>query len=128
MTTPDARKGKYSGHGLSVTVANGRLVIEIGIHVLAHAVSYAEWANPYDESRDDYVRTFAITDPEQFAKDVRHAMLHEEEDGSTPLSVFIDKASSDAVDDGSLGLDENFDHVIKHGEFSPLEIWAKEIP
>jgi hypothetical protein len=55
--------------------------------------------------------------------DVVHEMLREREDGSTPLSDFLDKMSQNAIDDGSLGLHEDFDHRIKHGEKSPLETW-----
>src|SRR6185312_1784602 len=89
------------GKPLIVEAKNGQLIISIGEHVLAHALTYAEWANPYDENRDDYIRTFAITDAHEFAKDVMHAMLDEREDGSTPLGDFLDKMSQAAVDDGS---------------------------
>lgn len=106
---------------LSVTVKNGELRIGIGVHVLAHAASYADWANPFDEERDDYIRTFAITDAVEFAKDVRHAMLAQAEDGSSPLSNFLDKAMSDAVDDGSMACEEA---IIKHGTTAPNETWA----
>ena len=119
----DEGNRRSDGLPLGVEVTDGTLVIEIGIHTLAHAVSFADWANPYDEKSGDYVRPFAITDPQQFAKDVRCAMQSEREDGSTPLSDFIDKMSQDAIDQGSLGLHENFYHRIKHGEKSPLETW-----
>lgn len=113
----------YYGRPLGVAVRDGRLMIQIGIDVLAYAIAYSDWANPFDEARNDYIRTFAIVDPEQFAKDVQHAMLREREDGSTPLSDFIDQAAQDAISDGSLGLHED-EQVIKHGEFSPFETWA----
>lgn len=57
----------HYGKPLAVRVKEGRLVIEIGTHVLAHACTYADWANPFDEEADDYIRTFAVTDAEQFA-------------------------------------------------------------
>lgn len=111
-------------HPLAVTVEREVLVIRIGVHVLAHAAIWSDWANPYDETTGDYVRNFAITEPEVFADDVKHAMLHEREDGSTPLSDFVDKMSEAAVEDGSLGLHEDFNHRIPHGEKSPLEtLW-----
>jgi hypothetical protein len=122
METP-AGSGHYYGKPLGVRVENGRLVIEIGIDVLAYAAAFSDWANPFDERCDDYIRSFAIANPEQFAKDVQHMMLQEREDGSTPLSDFIDTASEEAVNDGSLGLDEN-EHTIKHGEFHAVETWA----
>jgi hypothetical protein len=125
MTPPPItpRKGNHYSHPLEVTIERGALVVRIGIETLAHAVTYAEWANPYDEATGDYVRSFAITDAPQFAHDVLHAMLHEREDGSTPLSDFLDTMAEAAVNDGSEGLHEDFDHRIKHGEKSPLETW-----
>lgn len=117
------RKGQHYGSPLTVKVEDGALVIRIGVQTLAHAVTYADWANPYDEKADDYLRDFAIVDAPQFAADVMHAMLDEREDGSTPLSDFLDKTSQAAIDEGSLGLHEDFNHRIKHGEKSPLETW-----
>lgn len=110
--------------GLVVKVARGKLVIEIGVYTVAHSASYADWANPYDEESGDYIRTFAIADPEQFANDVAHEMQREAEDGSTPLSHFIDKVMLGAIEDGSLGIAEEAQRI-KHGSFSPLETWAK---
>ena len=120
----DVRDGHYYGRPLTVKVVSGRLLIEIGTHTLAHAASYAEWANPFDEQSDDYIRTFAITDAGQFAKDVVNAMLSEREDGSSPLSDFLDTMMQAALDDGSIGVEA--DQHIKHGETSPLEVWARK--
>lgn len=105
---------------LAVKVIRGKFVIEIGIHTLAHAVAYADWANRWND--EDYVRTFAITDPVQFAEDVAYAMQREAEDGSTPLSDFLDKMAEAALDDGSIGVE--LDQHITHGTFSPLETWS----
>jgi hypothetical protein len=113
----------YYGKPLAASIKDGVLTIEIGTHVLAHSAAYADWANPYDEKRNDYIRTFAIVDPEEFAKDVIHAMNNEREDGSTPLSDFLDKMMEAALDDGTLGA--LFEQRIKHGTFSKREKWAK---
>lgn len=114
----------HYGRPLEVKMERGALVIRIGAQTLAHAVVYSDWANPFNEEADDYIRSFAITDAPQFAADVLHEMLREREDGSTPLSDFLDRMSQNAVDQGSLGLDENFDHQIKHGTTHPIETWA----
>jgi len=123
MTPPLAETPQFYGQPLTVEVKDGRLTISIGVNVLAHAVSYSDWASPFDEKANDYIRTFAITDAEEFARDVLHAMLDEREDGSTPLSDFIDKASEAAVDDGSLATE---DARIKHGETAASEKWSSK--
>lgn len=115
-------KGHHYGKPLSVEVVEGELRISIGVQTLAHAVTYADWANPYDEKRKDYIRTFAITDAEAFARDVMYAMLAEKEDGSSPLSDFIDAATEVAVDDGSMACE--YEQQIKHGENAACETWA----
>jgi hypothetical protein len=122
-STTDAASGKDYDASLDVTIEHGALVIRIGVKTLAHACTYSDWANPYDEEAGDYIRTFAIEDAREFAKDVGRMMEREAEDGSSLLTNFIDKASEEAVNDGSLGLHENFDHRIKNGEKSPLETW-----
>lgn len=126
--TPAVASGRQADYGapLNVTIERDALVIRVGIQTLAHAVTYADWANRWhhdnSEHGGDYIREFAIIDVVQFAKDVINAMEHEEEDGSSMLTHFLDKATEEAVNDGSLGLDVE-EHKIKHGEKSPLETW-----
>ena len=117
------RRGNYYGRPLEVKVEDGQLIIAIGVQTLAHACSYADWANPFQVENDEYIREFAITDAPEFAKDVVHAMLNEREDGSTPLSDFIDKMAQEAIEGGSTATE---DARIKHGENDPRETWAQE--
>lgn len=114
--------GHHYGRPLEVKIDDGALVIRIGAQVLAHAVSYASWANPYDDEEQNYIRSFAITDATVFAKDVQRAMLTEREDGSSPLSDFLDKMTEAAVDDGSEACVEA---QIKNGETDLRETWAE---
>lgn len=72
---------------------------------------------------NDYLRDFAIVDPDVFAKEVVRAMTAEEEDGSSMLSDFFDTAMEDAVNDGADGIDDA-NPSIRSGTFSPLETWA----
>jgi len=126
---PQANRNEMSHHydqPLDVKVENGELVIHIGIHTLAHAVSYADWAAPFDTGCDDNIRTFAITDPEQLARDVLLEMQSEAEDGSSPLSDFLDAMTKAALDGGSAAVE--YEQCIKHGENSPLETWALPDP
>ncbi len=115
----------HYGEPLSVRVVDGELRISIGVDVLAHAVSYSDWANPWDDEQQDNIRTFAIADAPQFAKDVVSAMQREEEDGSSPLSDFLDAMSEAAVNDGSLGLHDE-DVAIEHGKTHAVETWASD--
>ena len=108
---------------LGVKCESGRLVIEIGIRTLAYAVAAAPWAAPFDEAADDYIRTFAITDPDRFAAEVRLALLAEDEGGETLVADMIDCAAKSAINDGCDGIDEA-SHAIKHGQFAPCETWA----
>ena len=116
----------HYGRPLEVKIERGALVIRIGVQVLAHAVTYSDWANQYDNEQQDYIRTFAITDAEAFAGEVAHAMLSEREDGSTPLSDFLDKMTEAAVEDGSMACE--YDQRILHGETAPCEKrWTHEM-
>lgn len=123
--TSDVRSPvNYYGKPLYVGVVDGVLVIQIGVETLAHATAFADWANPYNDEKKDYIRTFAITNALAFAKDVALAMEREEEDGSSPLTRFLDKAAEDALDEGSEACE--FEQSIPTGTTSPLETWALE--
>lgn len=113
----------HYGCPLQVKVEKGALVVRIGAEVLAHACTYAQWANQWSAEHDNYIRTFAIVDPLKLAKDVGHAMLDEREDGSSPLSDFLDAMTKAAIEDGSLALHED-EQVIEHGKHAPCETWA----
>jgi hypothetical protein len=119
------RRGHHYGSPLVVHVKGGELRVVIGIGTLAHAASYSDWANPHEDESGDYIRTFAIVNTQEFAEDVAHAMLREREDGSSPLSDFIDKMMEAAIEDGSMACE--YDQRIKHGTTSPLETWAQKM-
>jgi hypothetical protein len=86
---------------LTVKVTKEALTIEIGNEINAFAFEESDWNNPWVVEKQDFIRTFKITDPLGFAVDMRRAMLDEREDGSTPLSDFLDKMAIAAVEDGS---------------------------
>lgn len=91
--------------GLQTSIQDGVLTIQIGVETLRNSVVFANWAHPFNEEKDDYFRTFTITDPQEFARDVLRALENEREDGSSLLTDMLDKACSDAVDDGSEACD-----------------------
>lgn len=92
-----------SNDELRVEVRDKRLVISIGIDTLAW--SFAHHPSAYDdegELRKDWPK---VTDPEQFANDVRDELRREMEDGSTPVHFLLDAATMEACEQGSMGLD-----------------------
>lgn len=88
---------------------DGILTISIGVERLAYSFEMHEENNPFNEEKNDFVQTFKVINPQTFARDVRVALLQEEEDGSTPLTVLLDKACWDAVEDGSQGVEETIE-------------------
>lgn len=86
-------------------IENNQLVIRIGVATLAFA----------DKERyDDMWGKHTITDPKRFAGDVVHAMQVEEEDGSSPLTNFLDRAMLDAILDGSAWIETT--ELVEEGE------------
>mgnify|MGYP000890653391 CR=1 FL=1 len=106
---------------LEATTDDDVLLVRIGVKSLANAVVLSDWAAPFSESADDFQRTFAITDPAQFAREVRRALEAEDEDGSTLLTRMLDKAAKAALDDGAEGCE--FDCVVSYGQSDPRELW-----
>jgi hypothetical protein len=98
------KKGKDAR--LRCRIAGDELVISIGISTLAFAfvngpvgdrLVYVEETGEWDDSR------LRVTNPAAFAKEVVHALLDEEEDGSSPLTNLLDAAYQAVVDDGGEG-------------------------
>lgn len=86
-------------HGLTAEIIDGKVIISIGINVLAHACEFGHPDNQADE--------FKIVDNDEFAKDILNEITREEEDGTTPLHRLFDQATSAAIDQGSLGIEFN---------------------
>lgn len=102
------RRRKHSdgreGMPLRAEVKRGALVLQIGVRTLRFAFENSPGNNPFNVDLNDYERIYQIADPLQFAKDVCHEMNDEDEDGSTPLTRFLDEMMRAAVDQGSLGI------------------------
>lgn len=90
---------------LKVSIEDEELVIRVGIGTTAFAANESDVFKPYDLEKGDWVQKFKVTNPLEFAKDVKRAMLAEAEDGSSPLSRFLDKMNEAALDDGSTGVE-----------------------
>jgi hypothetical protein len=91
---------------LQANVKDGKLVISVGIDILAMAFEFSEYNNPYDEDKDAFVQRFFVKDKLQFAKDISDALTVEEEDGSTMLTYLLDHAMEVAVNRGSTAVEE----------------------
>lgn len=102
---------------LSLELRRGEIVIRIGVETCAAAFELSEENNPYDEKRKDFVQAWLITDFTEFSKDVIAAMSSEAEDGSTPLSDFLDEMMRAAADNGSTAIE---------ADTSGLSAWAKD--
>lgn len=92
------------GMPLRAEVESDCLRIAIGVGTLVFAFENGEANNPFDDATNNYIRQVRIGDQTQFAKDVCHEMNREGEDGSTPLTRFLDSMMDEAVEQGSLGI------------------------
>jgi hypothetical protein len=97
---------------LKCSVAKGVLTIEIGIDTLKFA---AERHESFWQPQTDKV-ALVVSNQLRFAKDVRYALLAEEEDGSTPIARMLDAAIAQAVEQGSEGLDFDAMEAIEKAE------------
>ena len=91
---------------LSCKLEGDELVIRIGIDTLAWAAQ-SEGREPfwtYDWEKADFVQRWKVIDNLEWAKDVVREITREEEDGSSPLTNLLDKASEDALDQGSIAV------------------------
>ena len=87
---------------LEVEVIDGELRISIGVETLKFATEKASdppftWL---DEDTEEFM-CFEIIDADQFAEDVKSALLAEREDGATPVHLLLDAASMSAIEEGS---------------------------
>lgn len=84
---------------MRVLVVGGKLTIEIGVATLAFSCLRAPFL--WDETGTPPHERYEITDEIGFANEVRCALLHEKEDGSTPLDRLLDACCESAINDGS---------------------------
>lgn len=103
---------KKKNQPLQGKVEKGLLIVSIGIDTLAFAFEHQDSNNPYVkiESDDgladyDFVQQCKVIDNEEFAKDVLNELFREEEDGSNPINILLDKVCDEAVNQGSTGIE-----------------------
>lgn len=80
-------------HPLTVEVADGKLVISIGVETLAFATWHAD---------DVFERGDRIADVDAFGRDVARQLRQEEDDGTTPVHRLLDQAVRDGLENGDM--------------------------
>ena len=93
-----------NGNGLFVGLEGDAIVIRLPIDIL---VWVTENGSEHEEWTDsgEYVNS-KVVDRDVFVRDVLDELEREEEDGTTPVHLLIDRAISLAIDNGSLGIDD----------------------
>lgn len=102
-----AESGRDKGQWLKAEVVKGKLVVSIGVDVLAfacqmHMDGEAVEASEGRETQADMV----ISDPEGFARDVCLELLREDEAGNHPVGRLLDEMAMEAANRGSLYLSD----------------------
>ena len=96
-----------SDQPLSIELRGRELVIRVGVGTLAWAFEHDTENNQWDDEKNNFIQGWKVSDQKEFAKDVKHEALREEEDGTTPLILFFDQLCRAAADQGSLGIEES---------------------
>lgn len=91
---------------LEVYVLDGKLVISIGIDTLAWAAEHSDYFNPYLPNKGNWLQTLRVSDHLEFAKDIATELRRENEDGSSPITLLLDKMIVESCEQGSLGIEE----------------------
>lgn len=97
---------------LRVVVKDGMLVISIGVETLKWAAENCEkfWLPLTDKG------ALVVGNVGQFAMDVRQVLRQEEEDGTTPVHLLLDKAFESVMENGAEGLDFEAMEVLEETE------------
>lgn len=90
---------------LRAEIVGRTLSITIGEETLAFAFENNEDNNPFNIRTNDFELMYRVVDSKVFAEDVIAEINREGEDGTTPLTRFLDDMMMAAVENGSLGID-----------------------
>lgn len=88
---------------LEIGIVEGRLVISVGIATLAQAIEWSPDLFLHDAKTGEFIGP-RITDTAVFAKEIALILQREEEDGTTLVHRLLDKAASEAIDQGAEGV------------------------
>jgi len=93
---------KHPSQSAEAYISRGAVVIRLPIKHL-DAVLDGAWA------AGNYQPRYRLTDPSAFAEEFVRALNHEQEDGTTPVHVMLDKALYAAIEEGAEGVEEHPD-------------------
>lgn len=110
-------KNKNTGRAapLKVKIKNGVFTVSIGVETLAWGFEHGPECQVFnkdyelideDTEHPEFIQKYSVTDPDEFAEDVLREFEREKEDGTTPLYEFFDKMCMNAVEDGSIAINE----------------------
>jgi hypothetical protein len=116
MPSDSIKDDGRDGMPLRAEVKDGCLYIAIGEKTLAFAFENSDFNNPFDDALGDFEKTCHVSDPAQFAEDVCLELNREDEDGSTPLTRFLDSMMQEAFYQGSLGIHDPEEDEDEEGE------------
>ena len=88
---------------LTVEIDGDELVIRIGASTLAMAAHFDPKLAFFDEDLRDYFEP-EVTDEAQWAREIRSALMDEEEDGTTLVHRMLDTAALSALENGAEGI------------------------
>lgn len=87
------KSGRGKGQWLKTELRDGKLVISVGVGVLAFAAQQHYDENAVQQSQGEKTQAeFRIVEPVDFAKSVLRALDKEKEDGTTPVHLMLDAA------------------------------------
>ncbi len=83
-------------------VEGSEIVIRIPVEHLSHWLEMAQ----FNIADDGESSISTVTDPFKFAEELVGEFTREEEDGTTPIHLMIDKAMEEAIENGCDGVGE----------------------
>lgn len=86
-------------------VEDGAIVIRVPLNNLPQILDGGFMCNAYE-------KRYRVTDAQQLTEEVISELNREDEEGTTPIHRLFDKAISDAIDGGSLGVEEHEDQEL----------------
>jgi hypothetical protein len=91
---------------LTTEIQEEEVRILVGIDTLGFAADRLDSFNIFDTDKSDWVQKWKISDCLKFSKEVIKVMNEEGEDGSTPLTRFLDYMITCSLEKGAEGVEE----------------------